>query len=359
MSALFSQALRRGATVLGKSVGQSMFRGVVARPTSLLNPAPTFPVASGRFAQPTMRHLFVSTAKGSNGARNWVRGQRWIPAGLRRGSVNILAVRVATKAGCKGGPVVAKAKTPLSTILWRCLWVPYFLLAFIPHSFLAATIYHALRGNHAKSRGWAFYTVTGYICLPLSMVVNLSAPFVYLFDWDRRLFFNYMTKLWGKITTYPFVVPKIIGAELIPQDGRKMVLVSNHQSWLDIFCMCWLPDDVILRFISKVQIAYIPVVGWSMALLGHVLFDRSTGGKQLLTDCAGLLAKYVSLDAACHDFASLCGVFADGVQAKCPLEKSLFRVLVRAGESLFSFFLKGRVPVTHTSCFLSKQEPSS
>ena len=336
-----------------------MFRGVVARPTSLLNPAPTFPVASGRFAQPTMRHLFVSTAKGSNGARNWVRGQRWIPAGLRRGSVNILAVRVATKAGCKGGPVVAKAKTPLSTILWRCLWVPYFLLAFIPHSFLAATIYHALRGNHAKSRGWAFYTVTGYICLPLSMVVNLSAPFVYLFDWDRRLFFNYMTKLWGKITTYPFVVPKIIGAELIPQDGRKMVLVSNHQSWLDIFCMCWLPDDVILRFISKVQIAYIPVVGWSMALLGHVLFDRSTGGKQLLTDCAGLLAKYVSLDAACHDFASLCGVFADGVQAKCPLEKSLFRVLVRAGESLFSFFLKGRVPVTHTSCFLSKQEPSS
>ena len=30
-----------------------------------------------------------------------------------------------------------------------------------------------------------------------------------------------------------------------------------------------------------------------MALLGHVLFDRATGGKQLLKDCAALLDKNV------------------------------------------------------------------
>ena len=105
------------------------------------------------------------------------------------------------------------------------------------------------------------------------------------------MFYNYMTKLWGKMTTCPFIVPEIRGAELIPRDGRPIVFVSNHQSWLDIFCFCWLPDDVILRFISKIQIAYIPVVGWSMALLGHVLFDRATGGRQLLKDCASLLEK--------------------------------------------------------------------
>ena len=179
-------------------------------------------------------------------------------------------------------------------IAWRCVWVPYAVLSMIPNSFLVLTLYHFLKGDHAKARGWAFYAVTGYVCLPLSVVVNFAAPFVYLTDWDRRVFYNYMTKLWGKLTTYPFLVPTIKGADRIPREG-PVVFVSNHQSWLDIFCLCWLPDDVLLRFISKKQIAYIPVVGWSMALLGHVLFDRKTGGKQLLEDCSVLLQKGIPI----------------------------------------------------------------
>jgi 1-acyl-sn-glycerol-3-phosphate acyltransferase len=221
------------------------------------------------------------------------------------GSRKLSSVAAVAAAGGTGG------KTPLSTILWRCAWVPYAVLSLIPHAFLLTTLYQLARGDRAKARGWAFYTVTGYICLPLSIVVNFSLPFVYLFDWDRRVLYNYITKLWGKMTTWAFVVPTIRGAENIPgtaaaakaaPDGstlasrlgdRPVVFVSNHQSWLDIFCMCWLPDDVILRFISKIEIAYIPVVGWSMALLGHVLFDRRTGGKQLLDDCSLLLQKRV------------------------------------------------------------------
>ncbi len=240
-----------------------------------------------------------------------------------------------TSSRAASASAVSRRRTPLRTIVWRCLWIPYFLLAFIPHSFLVLATYYTLQGNRPKARGWAFYAITGYICLPMSVFVNLSVPFVYLLDWDNRVLFNYVTKAWGRITTYPFVVPEIRGGERIPRDGRPVVFVCNHQSWLDIFCLCWLPDDVLLRFVSKKQIAYIPVVGWSMALLGHVLFDRETGRKQVLRDCAALLAKGIPIF-----------FFPEGTRSRdttklLPFMAGAFKLAIDAGATIVPITIQG------------------
>ena len=54
------------------------------------------------------------------------------------------------------------------------------------------------------------------------------------------------------------------------------MFVSNHQSWLDIYSLCWL--DATLKFVAKSQIFWIPVAGWVMSLLGCIPLHRSTQG---------------------------------------------------------------------------------
>lgn len=95
--------------------------------------------------------------------------------------------------------------------------------------------FYYLTGDMPRARGWMLFTVTGYACLPLSMAINLSLPFEYIFDWDQRWILHYIQMIWANLTVKPFFTPHITGLEHIPQDNEAFVFVSNHQSWLDIY----------------------------------------------------------------------------------------------------------------------------
>jgi 1-acyl-sn-glycerol-3-phosphate acyltransferase len=61
---------------------------------------------------------------------------------------------------------------------------------------------------------------------------------------------------------------------------RPHVFMSNHQSVIDIAALVFtLPCS--FRFVAKKELAYIPFFGWSMALGGHILIDRSNRTKAL------------------------------------------------------------------------------
>jgi hypothetical protein len=50
--------------------------------------------------------------------------------------------------------------------------------------------YHGVRSEHDRVRGNLFYSLMGYLSLPLSVLVLGAAPFVYAFDWEQRTLYN-------------------------------------------------------------------------------------------------------------------------------------------------------------------------
>ncbi len=81
---------------------------------------------------------------------------------------------------------------------------------------------------------------------------------------------------------------------------RSYVLVTNHQSFFDIFAvLAYLPGDT--RFVAKKELLKIPVVGYAMVHNGHVIVDRQGGGRSIRR----------ALEAARNGNYPIC-IFAEG-----------------------------------------------
>ena len=57
---------------------------------------------------------------------------------------------------------------------------------------------------------------------------------------------------------------------------------TDDESFLSLF-------KVPTNNVAKKEIMMIPVIGWVMSVIGHIPFDRKTGGKKLLEDCGYML----------------------------------------------------------------------
>ena len=128
------------------------------------------------------------------------------------------------------------------------------------------------------------------------MVMFMSAPIVLLTDWQDRRFFNYIQHVWAKYTCYPFLKTTVVGVDkLEASKGKAVVYVSNHQSWLDIYLL--LSQGFPIKFISKREIFFIPLVGWVMGLIGHIPLKRGDkrSGRTALETCVHYLENGVSV----------------------------------------------------------------
>ncbi len=66
---------------------------------------------------------------------------------------------------------------------------------------------------------------------------------------------------------------RVEGLERLPKD-RAQILVSNHQSWFDVFALAaYLP--VKFRFVAKQELGAIPLFGLAWKSCGHISVDRS------------------------------------------------------------------------------------
>ncbi|MSR07770.1 MAG: 1-acyl-sn-glycerol-3-phosphate acyltransferase [Gemmatimonadetes bacterium] len=68
------------------------------------------------------------------------------------------------------------------------------------------------------------------------------------------------------------------GVERIPSGG--VVFASNHQSWFDIFALAvTVPGQ--MRFVSKLELSRIPVLGRAMRSAGHIFVNRQVRGQAI------------------------------------------------------------------------------
>jgi 1-acyl-sn-glycerol-3-phosphate acyltransferase len=89
-----------------------------------------------------------------------------------------------------------------------------------------------------------------------------------------------VSRLWGSLIMRTCGVKvEIDGLEHLA-GLDSYVLVSNHQSFFDIFAICaWMPGEP--RFVAKHELEKIPILGFAMRRSGHIMIDRARGGQSI------------------------------------------------------------------------------
>jgi 1-acyl-sn-glycerol-3-phosphate acyltransferase len=94
-----------------------------------------------------------------------------------------------------------------------------------------------------------------------------------ILTWSTSHSMWWVQKVWAPVLLWAGGAKlEVQGVENLPP-GQSVILVSNHQSTLDIPALfVALPID--FRFVSKRSLKYVPVMGWYMTLAKFVFIDR-------------------------------------------------------------------------------------
>ena len=121
------------------------------------------------------------------------------------------------------------------------------------------------------------------LCVAYPLLAVASA-WSFLFDRKRRRAIDAVVALWARLclTLFFFSRVRVEGAEHLPARGQPALFTPNHCSFLDIFALSgFLPRP--LKYVSKVEILRIPLIGWAMQLAGHIALRRADRKSQLAT----------------------------------------------------------------------------
>ena len=116
---------------------------------------------------------------------------------------------------------------------------------------------------------WTFFLVTAVLMIIIDLVIW------FLTHWfDRRLVVLHLFScFWGSLYIWfnPLWRVRIKGRRNLPW-RRSCVIVSNHQSMLDILVLYHL--FVPYKWVSKRENFRIPIIGWNMRLNGYLEIQR-------------------------------------------------------------------------------------
>ena len=138
---------------------------------------------------------------------------------------------------------------------------------------------------------WSIFAVTA----PLGVVIGflltaITAPF----DPDRRLIHAFICRfVFSYLKLNPLWRVRVEGRERI--SNRPSVLVANHQSMADIVACMGLFRQY--KFVSKVSLFSLPLVGWMMRLAKYVRLERGSvrSTQQMLDQCRFWLRRGISV----------------------------------------------------------------
>lgn len=137
-----------------------------------------------------------------------------------------------------------------------------------------------------------FFGISSALFFCIALVIRIiSAPFD-----PRRVATNIFSAFWASVYTWcmPAWGVRIKGREKLSLN-RNYVLVSNHQSQLDILVLYRLLFPY--RWVSKSAVFRLPFIGWNMLLNGDIKLRR--GDKEsvaaMMDRCEALLKKNISI----------------------------------------------------------------
>lgn len=180
---------------------------------------------------------------------------------------------------------------------------------------------------------WAWFVLGSCVILwfPAMALVRLfTAPFDSGRYWVGFLFrriavvHEALNPLWKFRTSGAF-----------PENPRNpYIVVSNHESFVDILLISHLPWE--MKWLSKVELFRIPVLGWLMSLAGDIPLERGrrSSAARAMVHCKDRLAKKVSVM-----------IFPEGTRSPTgemlPFKDGAFRLAVDTGLPILPLVLSG------------------
>lgn len=180
---------------------------------------------------------------------------------------------------------------------------------------------------------WAWAVLVGCLILWLPLLALIR---LFTFPFDKgRYWAGYFFRKVGVVvaTLNPLWRFRVSGT--MPKNPRRpYVVVSNHESFVDILLISHLPWE--MKWLSKVEILRIPVLGWDMRLAGDVPVERGTRKSALkaMRRCQEVLQQNVSVM-----------MFPEGTRSVTddllPFKEGAFRLAVDSGVPILPLVVKG------------------
>lgn len=182
---------------------------------------------------------------------------------------------------------------------------------------------------------WLFLVVAVLLWLPLmALVFVVTVPF----DRSRyavgRLFRHVAVLIARANPLWHFRV----SGERIADPRRPYVVVSNHESFVDMLLISFLPWE--MKWLSKEEIFRVPVLGWEMRMAGDVPIRRGFGpsAAEAMARCRRVLDEWkVSVM-----------IFPEGTRSgsgdMLPFKEGAFRLAVEAGVPILPLAVAGTGP---------------
>lgn len=143
-------------------------------------------------------------------------------------------------------------------------------------------------------------TILYYILLLIFTIVSFI-PFSLLFfatvAFDKeRVALHFASRLWsyGIFRLCPFWHIRVEGKEKIDR-SRPWIIITNHQSMLDIPLMYVLPTT--FKWVSKKEVQKMPIFGWVLRMHGDIPIERGSrdSAKQMIERCSERIARGTSV----------------------------------------------------------------
>ena len=141
-----------------------------------------------------------------------------------------------------------------------------------------------------KSNKFTRALTGAYFAAIASLVVIAMYPFVLsaallgrLFNNHQRRMSDFVVQWWARLSMAIFGASVTVeGKENLPPADEPIMYTPNHCSFLDIFVLSgYLPRR--FKYISKIEILRIPLVGWAMGFAKHIAISRMDRASQLKT----------------------------------------------------------------------------
>ena len=119
-------------------------------------------------------------------------------------------------------------------------------------------------------------TIWGYAVIIGATLYSGGRALIFYFLWPRhfRRRADRLTGEWSSIILWGAGIRLVVrNADRLGR-GRGQILVSNHQSWFDIFALGTALRDR-FSFVGKKELSRIPVVGAAWEKVGNIAIDRS------------------------------------------------------------------------------------
>jgi 1-acyl-sn-glycerol-3-phosphate acyltransferase len=177
---------------------------------------------------------------------------------------------------------------------------------------------------------WMVLVTCVVLWLPLMSLVRLATLS------DRgRYWVGYLFRRIGPIVAALNPLWKFRYTGTVPADPRRpYVVVSNHESFADILLISHLPWD--MKWLSKIELFRVPLLGWLMRLAGDVPVKRGFGPSavEAMARCREILSQRVSVM-----------IFPEGTRSPTrellPFKDGAFRLAIDAGVPILPLALHG------------------